>query len=159
MELLDVAAPFEFLLGTWKGAGKGRYPTIKDFTFEETLTFEAQPGKPFFVYQQRTFNAQGAPMHTEVGFLRFIGGDKVEFTLAQQTGQTELLEGTANPEHTEIAVQSTLVGNTSTAKTVSRTARTYRFNAARNTMHTEFDMEAVGQAMANHLVSDLQKVQ
>lgn len=87
------ARPFAHLLGTWRGAGKGFYPTINDFEYNETLRISAVPNKPFFRYEQRTTSPDGAPMHQELGYIRFLGGDEVEFVLAQPTGQAEALFG------------------------------------------------------------------
>src|SRR5699024_12191414 len=69
--------------------------TIEDFQYRESITFSAAPGKPFLKYEQHTTSPDGAAMHTEVGYLRPHEGGFIEFVLAQPTGQTELLEGTA----------------------------------------------------------------
>ena len=61
--------PLADLIGSWAGDGHGEYPTINDFDYREEITF-ADVGKPFLVYTQRTWNAAGAPMHTETGYLR-----------------------------------------------------------------------------------------
>lgn len=158
MELHDAVAPFAFLLGTWRGEGRGHYPTIKDFAFSETLTFEAALGKPFIRYEQRTASSAGAPMHTECGFLR-PQGDRVEFTLAQPTGQTELLEGPVSADRRSFDLTSVAVGNASTAKSVTSTRRRYVFDEAYAALHTEFAMAAVGHPLTDHLASDLRRVE
>lgn len=158
MELHEVVAPFAFLLGSWRGEGRGHYPTIDSFTYTETLTFTATPGKPFLAYEQRSASPAGSPMHTERGFLRFVGAGAVEFTIAQPTGQTELLEGTVSADLQTFHFRSTVLANSSTAKTVSETLRRYELDSTRTVLHTEFDMAAVGEAMTNHLISDLRKL-
>lgn len=157
MELHEAVAPFAFLLGTWQGEGRGRYPTIEDFTFTETITFQAVPGKPFVRYEQRTQSPAGAPMHTECGFLR-LQGDRVEFTLAQPTGQTELAEGTVSADLRTFDLRSVAVGNSTTATTVESTHRLYRFGEGFDALHTEFAMAAVGHPLTDHLASDLRRV-
>lgn len=37
--LHNAAKPLEWLIGKWKGQGKGIYPTIQDFDFLEELEF------------------------------------------------------------------------------------------------------------------------
>lgn len=157
MELHVDVEPFAFLIGTWSGEGRGHYPTIDDFTYTETITFTAIPGKPFLKYEQRTMSPTGTPMHTESGFLRFVGGDALEFTLAQPTGQVEILEGTTSADHRSLTFTSTSVGNSPTAKTVTSTARRYTLDENLTAIHSEFDMAAVGADATNHLTSDLRK--
>ena len=159
MDIHENVAPLAFLIGSWSGDGQGTYPTSKDFTYTETLTFVAPPGKSFLFYQQHTANPEGKPMHTEAGYLR-PQGENIEFTLANPTGQTEVLHGKVI-NHTdgslELRFEESQVTNTATAKPVDATARRFIINASRTTMRCEFDMAAVGQTMNNHLVSLLTK--
>lgn len=149
-----------YLLGTWRGEGRGDYPTINAFTYTETITFTAIPGKPFFRYEQKTVSPEGTPMHTEVGFLRSPADGQLEFVLAQPTGQTELLHG-----HVEdgdggavLVFEDSDVVNSRSAKQVDATTRTYTVDLAGETLTTTFDMAAVGEPLQRHLTSVLQRV-
>lgn len=157
MELHDDVGPYAFLLGTWTGPGRGHYPTIEPFTYTETLTFAALPGKPFLRLEQRTASPEGRPMHTEVGFLRFPGAHGVELVLAQPTGQTELLEGESSADRRTLTLASTSVARTATAKRVDATERVYTLDEAGTRLRTLFRMAAVGEDMTDHLHSDLIK--
>jgi len=157
----ELVAPYEFLIGNWEGHGSGHYPTIEGFNYTERLTFSAVPGKPFLRYEQHTANLEGNPMHTEVGYFRPREGGHIEFVLAQPTGQTELLEGTAtvnDDESLTIVLGYSEVRNTTSAKWVENTMRHYVFTPARTAVHHELHMAAGGEEMQEHLVSDLQKV-
>lgn len=153
MELHENVTAFAPNLGTWKGQGKGYYPTIDDFAYSESLTFTGVPGKPFVKIKQKTASPQGMPMHIETGYLRFGAGNHVELVLAQPTGQTELLEGTYNKESQTLEFNKSTVVNSSTAKQVDHTKRIYRFIGEELT--TEFHMAAVGESMTQHLESTL----
>lgn len=149
--------PLADLVGTWAGPGHGEYPTITAFDYREELTFQ-DVGKPFLKYQQLTWAADdGRPMHTEVGFLRVVGGDRVEFVLAQPTGQTESAEGTLAVVDGAVVVElAARVINTATAKQVDATVRRYRLSG--EVLETSFDMAAVGQPLIRHLTSTLSRV-
>src|ERR1700742_1548873 len=75
-------APLSFLLGRWKGTGKGDYPTIKPFDFLQEVTF-AHIGKPYLIYTSRSWrlaeDEHGEPRHDENGHLvrlePLAGGD------------------------------------------------------------------------------------
>ena len=160
MDLHPDIAPYGFLTGTWTGKGHGFYPTISDFSYQETLIFSTIPGKPFFRYEQKTMGANG-PMHTELGFLRILTDGRIEFILAQPTGQTELLEGSVHEEGETLIFDFTrsTVANSGSAKRVGTTARTYTFTADRMRLTTQFAMGAVGQPLQEHLESELTRVE
>ena len=55
--------PLSFLLGRWRGEGKGEYPTIEPFVYGEEIEF-SHTGRPFLIYVQKTWNPiDGYPMH------------------------------------------------------------------------------------------------
>ncbi|XP_011163768.1 peroxynitrite isomerase THAP4 [Solenopsis invicta] len=62
-----------WLEGTWKTEtqGNGKYPTIKDFSYYEELSFTSL-GQPMFNYTAQSFSNSDLkkPMHREMGFLR-----------------------------------------------------------------------------------------
>lgn len=144
--------PVVGLIGTWKGEGKGYYPTIADFSYTEELTF-ADIGKPFLHYAQRTWAPDGRRLHVETGYLRMPTASTVEFVLAQPTGQAELAEGRILAgDDVEIEVHGRIM-NSGTAKQVDATTRRYRLSG--DVLLTSFDMAAVGQPMTRHLDSRL----
>src|SRR6185437_11193313 len=64
-------APLSFLLGRWKGTGKGDYPTIKPFNFFQEVAF-THIGKPYLIYTSRSWRLEdenGEPQHDENGHL------------------------------------------------------------------------------------------
>lgn len=146
------------MLGTWQGEGHGEYPTIEPFDYRETVVF-AHVGKPFLSYQQRTTHAAtGLPLHSESGYLRAIGGERVEMVVAQPTGILELHEGRFSEDDGTLVVQleSTAVPLTATATRVDAVRRTLRVHG--DLLTYALHMAAVGEPMTLHLTATLRRV-
>jgi hypothetical protein len=146
--------PLGFLVGTWRGSGRGDYPTIEGFAYEEEISF-THVGKPFLFYHQRTWEAEGRrPLHTEAGYLRPVGTDGAELVIAQPTGITEIHAGPL--EGRTLRLRSLQVGLTPTAVDVRSTARTIA--VAGDELQYELDMAAVGQPLQFHLEATLHRI-
>lgn len=153
MTLHPNLTPVAGLVGTWRGPGRGSYPTIEPFEYTEELTF-TDLGKPFLLYSQRTWSPAGALMHVETGYVRVPGDGAIELVLALPTGQTELAEGplTRQPGGFRAELGSRVV-NSASATVVETTER--RLHLAGDELRTEFAMAAVGVPMTHHLSSVL----
>ena len=146
--------PLAFLLGRWRGEGKGEYPTIEPFVYGEEIDFSHQ-GRPFLFYVQRTWDpADGYPLHFEAGYLRPVAEGRIELVLAQPSGITEILAGSLSAQRVEL--QSTQVGVSPTAKEVSAVRRSISVTGSR--LAYQLDMAAVGEEMNIHLRAELEKV-
>jgi hypothetical protein len=147
-------APAAFLLGTWRGEGKGVYPTIEEFRYGEEIRFW-HTGKPFLAYQQRTWRLDdGQPLHAEAGYWRPKPPDRMEITLAHPTGIVEVLEGSLEAQRIEVS--SRTVARTTTAKEVTATARTFTVDG--DVLTYTVAMAAVGQPLQHHLAAELRRV-
>lgn len=148
----DVAV-LAFLLGTWRGEGEGRYPTIDAFSYGEELRI-GHSGKPFLSWAQRTWSLDdGRPLHVESGYLRATPGDRVELVIAHPTGVAELAEGEVHG--TTVELSSRLVGCTSTAKPVTAISR--RLEVEGDLLRYSLSMAAVGRAESDHLSAALRR--
>ena len=152
----------DVLVGTWMGGGAGDYPTIEPFTYRETVDIATVPGKPFLAYTQRTSHPDtGAPMHAEVGYLRFPASEgpqqPAEMTVAQPTGVTECHRGTVEPTADGVVLDlaSVSVGCTPTAKEVTSVRR--RIVVAGDVLTYDLWMAAVGQPDTLHLHAELHR--
>ncbi len=153
-DLHPAVQPLAFLLGRWKGEGKGQYPSIEPFSYGEEIEF-SHNGRPFLFYLQRTWNlSDGYPMHSETGYVRPVAESQIEMVLAQPSGITEILAGTHSGSNIELA--STLVGVSPTAKQVSAVRRIIEVTG--KALNYTLDMAAVGQEMSIHLRAQLEKV-
>ncbi|MEV0765864.1 peroxynitrite isomerase [Nocardia sp. NPDC050435] len=150
-------APLAPLLGTWRGAGHGEYPTISPFDYVEEISF-GHLGRPFLTYRQRTRAADGSrPMHAETGYLRCPRPNQLELILAHPTGITEICEGGLTVEDGELRMEfdSTSIGLSSTAKSVTALGRSLR--VAGDTIDYTLRMAAVGEPLRHHLAATLHR--
>jgi hypothetical protein len=153
-ELHPDLAPIAFLLGTWKGEGKGEYPTIQPFAYGEEIRFWNVPGKAFLMYTQRTWTLDdGLPRHSEMGYWRPVGEGRLEIVLAHPTGIAEIQEGVVAGDRVEVG--STLIGLTGTAKQVTRLERAFELRGS--VLSYEVRMAAVGQPLQRHLTAELRR--
>jgi len=144
-------APLGFLLGSWMGEGKGFYTTIEPFEYGEEIRL-SHVGKPFLSYNQRTWALDdGRPLHSETGFWRMAGADRVELVVAHPNGHAEVAEGELRG--TSISLATTTLASTSTAKQVDVLER--EINVVGETLTYELRMAAVGQPLEGHLQAEL----
>jgi THAP4-like, heme-binding beta-barrel domain len=142
-----------FLLGEWRGEGRGEYPTIEDFGYREEVVF-GHVGKPFVSYTQRTWALDdGRPLHSEAGYLRPQPGGRVELVLAQPAGLVEVDEGAVRDGHVELT--STLIARTPSAKEVTEVRRSLDVDG--DVMRYQLEMAAVGQPRQFHLEAELHR--
>ena len=156
VELNPMCLPLAPLLGTWRGTGRGSYPTIDDFDYTEELVF-GHVGKPFLSMVQRSRDLMtGEPLHGEAGYLRALPDGVVELTVAQPSGIVEVDVGTATQTSDGLVVEleSARVGLTPSAKSVTAVRR--RLCLAGATLVSELWMAAVGEAdLIHHVRAEL----
>lgn len=143
-----------FLVGTWQGEGKGEYPTIDPFTYEEEIRFW-HDGRPFLFYAQRTWNpASRAPMHSESGFWRPQADGATEVVLAHGFGLAEVQEGHVHGQRFELRSRS--LSSTSTAKAIREVTRIYA--VAGDVLSYELAMAYDETPLTHHLGAELRRV-
>jgi hypothetical protein len=163
-DLHPEVAPLAWVLGTWHGNGKGEYPTIEPFSFEQEVVF-AHDTRPFLHYFSRTWitDEQGErlrPGALETGFIRAVGKSEgseatnLELVLAHPTGYAEVWYGTV--EGPRIMLGSDIVARTETAKEYTAGQRMY--GLVEGQLMYAYDMAAEGQAMQSHLWGQLNRV-
>lgn len=146
-------APLAFLLGTWEGSGRGDYPTVEPFAYEETATF-SHVGRPFLAYTQRTRSTDdGRPLHAETGYWRLSPRGTVELLVAHATGVVEVEEGRL--EGTTMHLRSGTVARAASAKEVVALER--RFIVDGDLLRYTLWMAAVGRPLTLHLEAELRR--
>lgn len=158
-ELHPHLQPFAFLLGTWRGAGVGGYPTIEAFNFGQEITF-SQDGKPVLAYRSRSWlldpetGRSLRPLATETGFWRVSAAQELEVVLVHPTGFAEVWVGRRDGQRIEL--HTDLVARTATAKEVTAGHRLY--GLVDDELMWAYDMAAVGQPLQPHLSARLRRV-
>lgn len=168
--------PLSFLLGRWKGTGKGDYPTIEPFDFLQEVTF-SHIGKPYLIYTSRSWrlatDEQGElerddqgdlvrlePLAVEAGFWRPQPEGQVEVVLSHPTGISEVYLG-AFRSLTSIEMVTDAVVRTATAKPYTAGKRLYglvpsQTREGEKDLAYAFDMAAMDQPLTPHLWAVLQ---
>lgn len=155
--------PASWLLGTWHGNGKGEYPTIEPYAFEQEAVF-AHDGRSFLHYFSRSWvtdesGERVGPGELETGFLR-LGSEKaddgypLELVLAHPTGYAEVWYGTVDGARLTLATD--VVARTSTAKDYTAGQRMY--GLVEGHLMYAYDMAAMDQPMQSHVWGRLARV-
>jgi len=150
---------FTLLEGTWKGEGRGQYPTVTSFDYRETLTFTRRDEKSL-AYEQRTQKrydgqTEWLESHWEFGFIRILENGELELTSAQ-IGRVEVLMG-------KIETQDNIIRIHFASKTITNDPRMVssarRFELEGDTLHYEMEMHTtkVNQS-TQHLKIALQRI-
>ncbi|MEU6841241.1 FABP family protein [Streptomyces sp. NPDC046716] len=160
-EAHPLLAPVLGLLGTWRGRGRGGYPTLDgDFTYAQEVTF-SHDGRPFLHYEARAWliDADDAPLRPaarESGWWRLQPDGRVEALITQPTGIAEIAVGAA--DGTTVALATGDVALTPTAKRVEASSRRYTLGEP-DTRILDFthELAAVGQPLQHHLTARLHR--
>jgi hypothetical protein len=160
--------PVSWLLGTWHGNGKGEYPTIEAYSFEQEMVF-AHDGRAFLHYFSRTWltdenGERIGPGELETGFLRLADradndgastdGPQVELVLARPTGYAEVWYGAVDGPRLTLATD--VVARTSSAD--DYTAGQRMFGLVEGDLMYAFDVAAMEQPMQSHTWGRLARV-
>lgn len=145
--------PLAFLLGTWRGTGKGVYPTIADFEFEEELTVWHAGGGWIAHIQKTNAIDDGRPLHSEMGYWRLKEEGVVELVVTHSFGIVEMSLG--HLEGTTLSLRATDFTATPTAKHIDAALR--RFEVSGDELDYEVDMEFGGHPMQHHLRAALRR--
>lgn len=150
--------PVAWLLGTWHGNGKGDYPSIDAFSYEQDVVF-AHDGRRFLHYFSRAWitDDEGNRLRNgalETGFLRPADDGQLELVLAHPTGYAEIWYGTVDGPR--ITMATDVIARTETAKDYTAGQRMYGLVEG-DLMYAQ-DMAAEGHEMQSHLWGRLSRV-
>jgi len=148
----SVSRLFPLLAGTWRGEGRGGYPTITSFDYRETLTFTRRDEKSL-AYEQRTqkrYDGQTEWLlsHWENGFIYILDSGELELINAQM-GRSEVLTGKVESNDSTFKIHFVSKAITNDSRMVS-SARRFELNSDILSYEMEMQTTKVDQ-MTNHL--------
>jgi hypothetical protein len=149
--------PLAWLVGTWRGKGRGEYPNIEGFQFAQEVSFN-HDGRAFLNYFSRSWIIDEndeivQPAASEVGFWRIKEKNVLEVLLAHNTGIAEGWVGLVQGAKIQLAMDQGY--SSPTAKIVTAGSRLY--GLVEGELFTSYDMAAQGQTLQAHLWSSLER--
>ena len=148
--------PVAFLLGSWRGEGRGGYPGMHSFAYREEMRVW-HTGKPYLAFEQRTWQTDGEKagreIHGELGYLRCHEDGSLELIVAMAPGHAEVSTGSAGGTRIELA--STEVLDTTSAAPVAAVKRTWWLEG--DVLRYDLEMSALDQPMSWHLSAELRR--
>ena len=149
--------PLAWLVGTWRGKGRGEYPNVEGFQFAQEVSFN-HDGRAFLNYFSRSWIIDEndeivRPAASEVGFWRIKEKNVLEVLLAHNTGIAEGWVGLVQGAKIQLAMDQGY--SSPTAKMVTAGSRLY--GLVEGELFTSYDMAAQGQTLQAHLWSSLER--
>jgi hypothetical protein len=149
--------PLAWLVGTWRGKGRGEYPNVPGFQFAQEVSFN-HDGRAFLNYFSRSWIIDEndeivRPAASEVGFWRIKEKNVLEVLLAHNTGISEGWVGLVQGAKIQLAMDQGY--SSPTAKIVTAGSRLY--GLVEGELFTSYDMAAQGQTLQAHLWSSLER--
>jgi len=136
--------PLAWLVGAWRGKGRGEYPNVPGFQFAQEVNFN-HDGRPFLNYFSRSWliddnNEIIKPAASEVGFWRVKENNVLEVILAHDTGIAEGWVGIVKGAKIQLEMDQGY--SSPSAKIVTAGSRLY--GLVEGELFTSYDMAAEG---------------
>lgn len=168
--------PISWMIGAWRGHGKGGYPGTADFSFIQEVTVTTD-GRPYLMYESRSWEMDedgriGRPMASESGYVRVVHADDagkpagtvhdVEFIISHPTGYAEVWAGTTtttgieNARFTGAKMELRTHGVVSAASAKPYAGGERLYGLVNGNFLWRFDMEAMGHEPAAHVAAQLE---
>ena len=149
--------PLAWLIGTWRGKGRGEYPNLPRFQFAQEISFN-HDGRAFLNYFSRSWIIDEndeiiRPAASEVGFWRVKESNVLEVLLAHNTGIAEGWVGVVKGAKIQLEMDQGY--SSPSAKIVTAGSRLY--GLVEGELFTSYDMAAQGQTLQAHLWSSLER--
>lgn len=149
--------PLAWLVGTWRGKGRGEYPNVPAFQFAQEVTFN-HDGRAFLNYFSRSWiieenNEIVRPAAFEAGFWRIRENRVLEVLLTHNSGIVEGWVGIVDGAKIQLEMDQGY--SSPSAKIVTAGSRLY--GLVEGELFFSYDMAAMGQTLQPHLWSSLSR--
>ena len=149
--------PLAWMIGTWRGKGRGEYPTIETFEYAHEVVFN-HDGRNFLNYYSRTWILDDdgkvvKPGASETGFWRPKENKTLEVLIAHSTGISEGWVGVHDGPKIQLAMDQGY--SAPSAKIVTAGSRLY--GLVEGELFFAYDMAAEGQTLQAHIWSTLKR--
>ncbi|MEQ9427010.1 MAG: FABP family protein [Cyclobacteriaceae bacterium] len=144
------------LIGTWKGRGFSKYPTITDTAYSETWVFTADEFKPCIHYNQKTWyenetDQNGHTVFWDTGFILLKDADIL--LISSQAGGRQETYKLTSWDNNIYTFESIAFGND---PRMIRSQRTLTISD--NSLSYELNMETLqNRSFENHLKAELKR--
>lgn len=100
----ELFVELRILPGTWRGEGRGQFPTIDAFRYLEETTFSENAGEMLVHFEQKTWLLDDRreivkPLHWESGFFIPTEDGQIDVLNAQNSRRVEVLRGECGYEN------------------------------------------------------------
>lgn len=115
--------PLSWLLGSWRGHGRGSYPGVEEYAYGQEITFSHR-GQPVLEYVSHLWSLEDdSLLAAESGYLRPQPDGTLEALISQGNGVAELAYGSVEGVKVELA--SDFVARTVSGEEISGIHRLY----------------------------------
>jgi len=151
--------PLAWLVGTWRGKGRGEYPGITPFQFAHEVTFN-HDGRDFLNYYSRSWILDEkdeivSASESEVGFWRTKPNNVLEVVLSHSRGISEGWVGVHDGPKIQLAMDQGY--SSPSSKIVTAGSRLY--GRVEGELFWAYDMAAEGQTIQAHIWSTMERQQ
>ena len=151
--------PLAWLVGTWRGKGRGEYPGITPFQFAHEVTFN-HDGRDFLNYYSRSWILDEkdeivSASESEVGFWRTKPNNVLEVVLSHIRGISEGWVGVHDGPKIQLAMDQGY--SSPSSKIVTAGSRLY--GLVEGELFFAYDMAAEGQTIQAHIWSTMERQQ
>ncbi len=149
--------PLAWLVGTWRGKGRGEYPGITPFQFAHEVTFN-HDGRDFLNYYSRSWILDEkdeivSASESEVGFWRTKPNNVLEVVLSHIRGISEGWVGVHDGPKIQLAMDQGY--SSPSSKIVTAGSRLY--GLVEGELFFAYDMAAEGQTIQAHIWSTMER--